>query len=726
MWRRIHLWTGLALAVLVITMAGTGTFLATQPLYEAYQVRHTPQAQSVAEVIEKIAKANSRITPQRLKISPAGEANLSYSRNNHLRETNLSLETGKFLPKRQEPKLYGVIKDFHRSFFLGEKGRLLPALAGIAMAFLTLSGCFLLVRRMGGWRQILSRVSWRGAGNLHAAVGRLAILPLIVTVLTSLWLSAVTFHWVSDGSDKPPAYPESREQLDPVKPWTLQGLKEIPIAQVKEIIYPVADDWFDVWTVQTDNAYIFVDQFSGEVLKKEPLALSARIYDWVMLLHTGEGTRFWAVILLLSSLTVPLFAVTGVMIWWRNQRNKVRLRHNASAAQAEILLLVGSEHGSTWQFAKALHDALHDASFSVRTIEMNALASHYPKLRYLLVLTATYGDGDAPASGKRFLSRLETLTQDEVKHATLAFGDKAFPAFCAFGQTVDAALTTKFGSACLPLTYVDRQSAQTFHHWCGLLSEPLGKSLAVHYQAKRPKTQSLKLINRQIYGEAVNAPIGILTFEAVKKGRYQAGDLLAIYPPVKDAAPRYYSMGAKHSEPKIELCVRWQPDGLCSNWLCTMPIGDCIEVVVEENHRFHLPKGRRPVVMIGAGTGIAPFIGMIRQNHTNRIVDLYWGGRHPESDALYQTELAKWQEIGRLHRCQLAWSRIAEKQYVQQLIHADGEHILARLRDGAVIMVCGGQAMAAAVRNEIEQLVQTLGSSVAELKRRKRYLEDVY
>lgn len=726
MWRSLHSWIGLVVSLLVMALALTGTVLSTQPVYNAYTGAGADGGLSVAGVIERIADTNPRIVAQKLVISPAGEAKLSYTRRSKRKESGVALDSGKLLPERKEPELYSFTRKLHRSFLLGEKGRLISAAGGISMTLLCLSGLFLLLRRLGGWRQFLDGISWRGAASLHANIGRSAVLPLFLTALTALWLSAVTFDLVPSGSGKPPAYPESLEELDPVEPWTLHGLQDIPIGDVSEIVYPIPEDWFDVWTVKTNKEYIFIDQFSGDVLSRESLPIFSQVMYWVMFLHTAEGSPLWAVVLFISSLTVPFFAVTGIMVWWRNKRRgKGRIRKNAAAAQATTLIAVGSEGGATWGFAKALHRALHEAGERVRTIDMNALGGHYPKLARLFVLTSTYGDGDAPKSATRFVKRLARNRNSGIAHAVLAFGDKAFPAYCAYGRQVNEAMAEKFGAPMLDLVEVDKQSAQTFTHWCGQLSQQIALPLDVHYEPTKPKTKTLTLCSREMFGEAVGTTIAVLRFTADKMPKFCPGDLVAVYPP-ECCVPRLYSIGSHAKrDGYLEICVRLQEGGLCSTWLCQLSEGANIDVTVSRNERFRLPP-KKAVLMIGAGTGIAPFTGMIRQNAAQRPFDLYWGGRDPDADALYGREIEQWLHDKHLHRYTPAWSRVGQRQYVQDKIRQDREHVLARLRSGATIMVCGGQAMASAVRSEIEDIAQEIGMTVSELKRRNRYLEDVY
>lgn len=725
MWRSLHSIFGLVAAVLVIVLAVSGAFLATKPIYDRVQGVQTPAGVSAADALRVVFEGQPRVAPERLKRSVTGQWKLAFVRGGRRAERVIDLETGKFAREVKEPESYGFMRRLHRSFTLGDQGRILPAIGGIAMLVLCLSGLSLLLRRIGGVRAMFGPMQGAGVDGLHSVVGRLALVPLLIMAVTAVWMSGVTYHIIPAGDGKAPAYPESLRQQDPVDPWTLHGLQDVDLADVQEIIFPIPEDWFDVWAVRTQNGHVFFDQFTGDTLSTDPLSLSERAYDLVYFLHTAEGSVIWSLVLFVAALTIPVFAVTGAIIWWRRRRQSGgRIRHNASTGQAEVLILVGSETGTTWGFGKALHAAFVAAGRPARVAAMNTLRPSYPRADLLICLAATYGDGEAPESAKRFLNRLPALTGN-MRHVTLAFGDKSFPDFCAFAQQVDAALTTHLGAPLMGVTEIDKQSAQTFETWCRDLSTAVDLDLDVQYTPSKPRTRSLTLTHKAEFGAALGALTTVLRFDTRRLPRHRPGDLVAVYPPNGEAA-RLYSLGSdSRRDGFLEICVRLQDGGVASPWLCDLQVGARVEVSVLANDRFHMPPDG-PVVMIGAGTGIAPFTGMIRQNGAARPVDLFWGGRDPVADALYGAEITDWIEQGRLHVFEAAWSRLDPKTYVQDRIRHRRAHLRDRLAAGATIMVCGGAQMARAVAAEIDILAADLGTSVSELKRQNRYREDVY
>ena len=181
-----------------------------------------------------------------------------------------------------------------------------------------------------------------------------------------------------------------------------------------------------------------------------------------------------------------------------------------------MIILVGSEGNSTWGSAvNAARLVLTKAGHRVYTAPMNRLAPAYARAARILILTATYGDGAAPASANQFLTRLGAM-KSSLPVAVLGFGDRSFPRFCQFAEDVADALRAKGWPILLSLKLIDRQSAQDFAQWGTALGGAIGTELTLSHIATRPKTVALELIQRVDYGVEVQAPIAILRFAAPK------------------------------------------------------------------------------------------------------------------------------------------------------------------------------------------------------------------
>jgi len=438
------------------------------------------------------------------------------------------------------------------------------------------------------------------------------------------------------------------------------------------------------------------------------------------------------------ALGVPAMGVTGVIIWAAGRRGRPRLTGNAPAGRAETVILVGSEGGSTWGFAATLARALRAAGQSVHVAAMSSFdPTRHLRAERFLVLAATYGDGDAPASAKGFLDRLSRLSKaPSAPLAVLGFGDRSFPGFCAFAAAVDREARAKGWAELLPFDTVDRQSEQDFARWGRALGASLGISLDLNHQPVLPAVQPLRLVSRRDYGVEVQAPTAILRLALPRAGlwarltgrgfaRFEPGDLLGILPDGA-AVPRFYSLASGSRDGFVEIVVRKHPGGLCSGQLLALEPGATVRAFLRHNQGFHAGRGRSPLILIGAGTGIGPLAGFIRANDRRRPVHLFFGMRHPDSDFLYHDDLAGWQAEGRLTRLTTAASRGARPHYVQDALRGEAAEVAGAIRKGARIMVCGGRDMAGGVARALDDILAPMGLSPALLKSEGRYVEDVY
>ncbi|MGH6899957.1 MAG: diflavin oxidoreductase [Geminicoccaceae bacterium] len=169
-------------------------------------------------------------------------------------------------------------------------------------------------------------------------------------------------------------------------------------------------------------------------------------------------------------------------------------------------------------------------------------------------------------------------------------------------------------------------------------------------------------------------------------------------------------------------------------------VGDRLEVYVKPNENFRLPDDPdRPIVMIGPGTGVAPFRAFLQHRQATGAAGrtwLFFGDRNFTHDFLYQLEWQEWLKQGMLSRLDVAFSRDQpEKIYVQQRLWEHRAALFAWLEEGAHLYVCGDeQAMAKDVHATLAAIVADQSGRapadaeayLTELKKERRYQRDVY
>lgn len=191
-----------------------------------------------------------------------------------------------------------------------------------------------------------------------------------------------------------------------------------------------------------------------------------------------------------------------------------------------------------------------------------------------------------------------------------------------------------------------------------------------------------------------------------------------------------------HIEYAGDAGTRW---GAASHWLATRAEGESVEVRLEHNERFKLPDDPdRDIIMIGPGTGIAPFRAFVQERIATGTRGRNWlvfGNPHFRSDFLYQLEWQAALKQGSLHRLDLAFSRDhLEKIYVQHRLRENGRDVFDWLESGAHLYVCGASAMARDVEAALHDAIMEHGTRSAEaaaeylgaLRAQHRYAQDVY
>lgn len=245
---------------------------------------------------------------------------------------------------------------------------------------------------------------------------------------------------------------------------------------------------------------------------------------------------------------------------------------------------------------------------------------------------------------------------------------------------------------------------------------------------------------------AANTPLDAIV--ARYPAAITAEQLLTLLRPL---TPRLYSIASAPEEvgEEVHLTVgvlHYEHDGKAYSGAASGYLGERLpedgaaRVFVEPNPNFRLPDDpNAAIIMIGNGTGIAPFRAFMQVRVAREAPGKNWlvfGNPHFTEDFLYQTEWQGWQKDGFLHRYSLAWSRDqAEKVYVQDKLREEAASVWQWLKDGAYVYVCGDAArMAKDVERALLDIIAGEGGMdvdaaadyLDELRQARRYQRDVY
>jgi sulfite reductase (NADPH) flavoprotein alpha-component len=293
---------------------------------------------------------------------------------------------------------------------------------------------------------------------------------------------------------------------------------------------------------------------------------------------------------------------------------------------------------------------------------------------------------------------------------------------------------------------ISLQEALLRHYDITKIGQPLLKSVA----EKSGDTMLAKLTVPGVNGELSKFMWGrdvVDLLSEYPQARFEPEEFVKL---LKKLQPRLYSIASspKAAPGQVHLCVavvryasRNRPrKGVCSTFLADrVPDGTAVPIFAHTNKQFRLPPdGDIPIIMVGPGTGIAPFKAFLdeRRARGDRGRNwLFFGDQHAATDFIYGEHLRKMAADGALTRLDTAFSRDqAEKVYVQHRILEHARELFAWLEEGAYFYVCGDASrMAKDVDAALHKVIETAGRSVEQaadyvgrLRADKRYQRDIY
>lgn len=524
-----------------------------------------------------------------------------------------------------------------------------------------------------------------------------------------------------------------------------------------------------------------------------------------------------------------------------------------TAPKGKFTIAYGTETGNSKRLALEFAGKAKKAGINAKLVSLDQYRlNDLPKEEFFLTVISTQGEGEPPASAKKFYDHIHQngFKLDKMKYAVLALGDTSYPLYCKAGEDVDTQLDRLGGERIIDLQRCDVDYEDEADSWFNNVLTKLGgqekqqapqTGVSATSGVPAKKSSGKKIYNgtiltninlndrgsaKETYHIEIAADgleykpgdsIGILPYnhlpvaEAIvsltgidreKSITHRTGnhsvfsllqkklniaylpervvkqysgivkqeipetkigllDLLKIYP-VQDSqqfeevisilepiTPRLYSISSSPEAHIGEVHLTVAKDfftineevkyGLCSDHLSLLPVDSEVEFYVHRNNEFRLPAEDKDVIMIGPGTGIAPFRSFLAERDAVGASGrnwLFFGEQHFASDFLYQTELQSWVETGVLTRLNVAFSRDQQqKVYVQHKMLKHGAELFSWLEAGAYVYICGKkEPMSADVELAFLQIIMEHGGRNESqalqyfemLKEQGRFLKDVY
>ncbi|MDB5207409.1 MAG: sulfite reductase [Flavisolibacter sp.] len=335
-----------------------------------------------------------------------------------------------------------------------------------------------------------------------------------------------------------------------------------------------------------------------------------------------------------------------------------------------------------------------------------------------------------------------TGSQKETYHIEIGAQDVAFEPGDALG--VVPANNKETVEKIVALSGLDAGAIINYKSEEYVVDELLKRKLSIFNLSEKQVSQ---------YGEIVQ--------QSIPPTRMDLLDLLRIYPVnsseqfiallqlLHPTVPRLYSIASSPAmhEGEVHLTVGRHSfqingqdrNGLCSDYLAQLEEGSAIDFYIHKNHLFKLPAADKDIIMIGPGTGIAPFRSFVAERDATGAEGrswLFFGDQHFTTDFLYQTEWQAWLETGALSKMNVAFSRdTKEKIYVQHKLLQHAKEVFEWIDGGAYLYICGAKdPMAIDVENTLFQIIRRYKNGSEEeavlylegMKEEGRFLKDVY
>nr|WP_218168608.1 sulfite reductase flavoprotein subunit alpha [Pseudomonas reactans] len=473
--------------------------------------------------------------------------------------------TGDYMGDVVGQDVFGFLLQFHRFLVMGDIGRNITGACTLILVFFCLSGMYLRwPRQVASWRVWLT-LDWRKKGrafnwDLHSVFGTWCLLAYLLSALTGLYWS---YDWYSQGltkllSDAPqnervrkrgpaPEGPAPVANYDAI--WSSIYSNAGPGLSAYNIRMPaVAGQPATVYYLLENSPHdralnqINLDPASGEVKSHDRYAsktFGSQLLTSVYALHTGSYFGLAGrIILTLSSVLMPLFFITGWLLYLDRRRKKRQVRDarkglSANASDAPAWLIgFASQSGFAEQLAWQTAGQLQAAGLPVKVQSLGSVSQDdLRQSENALFVVSTFGDGEAPDSARGFERSVlgQDLSLKGLNYSVLALGDRQYEHFCGFARRLHFWLTNQGGNALFAPVEVDSGDTAALLHWQQQLGQLTGHAPAAAWPTAQYENWTLSqrtLLNR----DSAGADVYLLGLTSPSPQSWQAGDLVEVLP----------------------------------------------------------------------------------------------------------------------------------------------------------------------------------------------------
>lgn len=473
--------------------------------------------------------------------------------------------TGDYLGDAVGQDFFGLMLQLHRFLAIGDTGRQITGACTLILIFFCLSGLYLRwPRQVASWRAWLT-LDWRKKGrsfnwDLHSVFGTWCLLFYLLAALTGLYWS---YEWYSKGltrllSDAPqnervrnrgpaPAGPAPVANYDAI--WSSIYSTAGPHLSAYNIRMPAvagqpATVYYLLQSSPHDRALnqINLDPATGVVKSVERYAdksLKAQLLTSIYALHVGSYFGLAGrIILTITSLCMPLFFITGWLLYLDRRRKKRQVRDarkslgsNRSDAPA-WLIGFASQSGFAEQLAWQTAGQLQAAGLPVKVRSLGSVSEEdLRQSEHALFVVSTFGDGEAPDSARGFERSVlgGDLSLKGLNYSVLALGDRQYQHFCGFARRLHFWLTNQGGNALFAPVEVDSGDEEALLHWQQQLGQITGHAPAAAWASASYENWTLSqrtLLNPDSSGSGVY----LLGLNPPAPRDWLAGDLVEVVP----------------------------------------------------------------------------------------------------------------------------------------------------------------------------------------------------